>query len=326
MLGFGRNLLLTFVSLLFLVGLCEGGYRLYVRAFKPLYRPSSIPHLGWEFTPGFQRPPGGYLINRSGFRDRTNGEWPGWLPGVEKIIFLGDSITVGAGIPDYNQTYPALVEGFLREKSLPAQTANLAVEATNTLQHLSILKYKALPLGPDRIVLGYFLNDIEARAVEKQPPATEFILRHFRFGTFLITRLGTAIRNHRHQEGNRPDSLFQCPAYASGILRQFEGPARQNNEDILLRMAGECRQQGISFGMVVFPFESQIRGECSDFPQKRLAEFCRENNIPMLDLRPIFKETSFEKSLYDEKDDIHPNEEGHKAAARAIAEWLLSLR
>ena len=91
-------------------------------------------------------------------------------------------------------------------------------------------------------------------------------------------------------------------------------------------MADECRGEEIFFGVVLFPFESQIRGECPDFPQKQLAEFCRKNNIPILDLLPIFKEASAEKSLYLEKDDIHPNAGGHETTARAIAEWLRSLR
>jgi hypothetical protein len=58
-------------------------------------------------------------------------------------------------------------------------------------------------------------------------------------------------------------------------------------------------------------------------------ELCRENGLPFLDLQPLLIKEA--RRLYTEsgellwwRDDTHWNNEGHAAAARAVAEWMLA--
>jgi len=75
-------------------------YQGYVHFQKPLYRPSSIPNLGWELTPeaehvedNIEGTPITYIVNLSGFRDKTNGIWDKWESDDIKIAYIGNSVT-----------------------------------------------------------------------------------------------------------------------------------------------------------------------------------------------------------------------------------------
>lgn len=121
-------------------------YRGYVHFQKPLHRPSSFPHIGWELTPGAKTVeensegiPVEYLINSAGFRDKTSGSWNRWKPTDIKIAFIGDSVTYGSGV-EYDNTYPNKVESIFNKAGFHVRIANIGIDGTNTLQHLAIKK------------------------------------------------------------------------------------------------------------------------------------------------------------------------------------------
>lgn len=176
-------------------------YRGYVYFEKPIYRPSSFPNLGCELTPGakvleenIEGFPVTYLINLSGFRDITNGAWTQWKSDDLKVVFIGDSVTYGSGV-EFEDTYSNVVELFFAKKGLPVRTINLGISGFDTLQYFAILKNKAIPLNPDIIILGYFLNDTATRMTQKLPRILQYVLRHFHFGVFLISRIHTFLKN-----------------------------------------------------------------------------------------------------------------------------------
>lgn len=323
------NFLLCIFSLLAAILVCEMAYRGYLHFKKPLYRPSSYPHLGWEFTPGAEKTVRGreggkisYLINHLGFRDETRGTWKGWGPGDLKISFLGDSVTIGAEV-NYPDSYTALLQSAFPEISRPVKTVNLGLEASNTLQHLSLLQHRALPLGPDIVILGYFMNDVEERFVEKLPRGVEFLLRHFYFGTFLSYRIATAVRNQSLRTPTA-ESPSECGAYATSVLGRYKTLAWSKTAALIRSMAERCREKGVRFGVVLFPFEPQVRGVCPVRAQKLMAEFCSQNDIPFLDLTEAYRSESSRQRLYPLGDEIHPNRAGHRVARDAIKKWLAS--
>lgn len=181
-------------------------YRGYVRFMRPMYKPSSHPHMGWELTPGAKRFEDnvegiriGYLVNLSGFRDRTNGMWNRWIENDIKIAFIGDSVTYGAGV-EFVDTYSNIVELVLSEENISVRSVNFGISGFNALQYLAVLKYKALPLDPDIVILGYFLNDIHRRKTESLPKIFQYALRYYHFGPFLLKRITTFLENRRVQK------------------------------------------------------------------------------------------------------------------------------
>jgi len=55
-------------------------------------------------------------------------------------------------------------------------------------------------------------------------------------------------------------------------------------------------------------------------PQKRLAKFCKKNNITYIDLAPIFSKHN--PLPYSFPDPVHSNQPGHQIMAEAILQWM----
>jgi len=325
--------LLIFSAVLFCFFLTEGLFRIYVAVAKPLYRPSSIEGLGWEFTPhatnaarGTQPGPKAYLINNRGFRDNSNQDWTPWHSTDTKIIAVGDSVTAGPSV-SYSDTYSARLEEVLRQRTLPARVVNGGVDATNTRQQLAWLQHKGLPLKPDLVLLGYFMNDIETRSFENLPGFAQFFMRHFHFGVFLSQRIVQTIRNHRklsryevdfNPKTQRP---LVCGGYVLEILQAYQTEKWQKNTLWIQRMADLCRSNGIHFGVIIFPFEPQIRGICPLQAQSEIAQFLNQAGIPFLDMAESFRKIPSD-GFYIPGDPVHLSASGHRAVAEAIGEWL----
>lgn len=84
-----------------------------------------------------------------------------------RIVLLGDSFTMGWGVPQKN-LYADLLErklnryppqGFADDTKF--EVLNFGVGNYNTQQEVAMLNYKGLAFQPDLVLLGYFINDAE---------------------------------------------------------------------------------------------------------------------------------------------------------------------
>lgn len=85
--------------------------------------------------------------------------------GLNRIIFIGDSFTMGWGVEE-NESYPRVVETLLKNKmpTVPVETINAGFTAAGPSGYYLYLKNHALTLSPDIVVIGlYFGNDITSR-------------------------------------------------------------------------------------------------------------------------------------------------------------------
>ncbi|ODS30012.1 MAG: hypothetical protein SCARUB_04883 [Candidatus Scalindua rubra] len=332
------NILLLFLSVIVTLIFCELFYLGYVHFQKPLHRPSSIPNLGWELTPGaelvkdnIEGIPITYFVNLSGFRDKTKGIWDKWESDDIKIAYIGNSVTWGEGV-EYKDTYSGVIESTFSKTTLPIKTANFGIAGSNTLQHFAVLKNMALQLNPNIIILGYYLNDIERRRTQKLPSILQFILRHYHFSSFLMGRITTVLENWNAQiPANLPPKTEKiikketsCEGYAKRIINGYGTTAWEDTKAVILSMSELCRQEGVKFGVVIFPFETQVRGICPYTPQEMLSSFLSKNGISFLDIAKIFENYSSKTKLYLEGDIGHPNNLGHKIAGESISRWLIS--
>lgn len=318
-----------FLTLFFIpLFLCETGYRTFLAVQKPLMRPSSVPDLGWEGSPGAHRlvisPQGrkiDYWMNQKGFRDSNNGPWEIWKKEDRKILFLGDSVTEGADVL-WEEAYPAQVEKILNRSEEKARVVNWGVSATNSVQHLALLKYKALALGPDLVVLGYCLNDIETRFIEKRPWVVRKIWENLYFVQFLAYRLSSWLQNREFHHAKDARVVEAAVSdYQERILELYRPDIWQGAENTLKRMNEMCRAKGVPFAVVLFPFQKQVTGELGDSVQRQIGDFLDRENIPSLDILKVFKSRS-EDALYLQGDPIHLSPLGHRVAAEAIAGFL----
>jgi lysophospholipase L1-like esterase len=239
--------------------------------------------------------------NADGFRDD---EYPVSKGDRRRIVFLGDSLTLGWGV-EKEQTFEHVLEQRLNEAS-PTEILNLGVGNYNTTQEVHLLVDKGLKYDPDEVVLFYFINDAEPVPQRSRFPG----LGHYRVVTFYWSRL-KALNARLSRDGGFEE-------YYSALYRDgSEGWAR--SQRALLELKELSSEHGFGVKVVLLPELHQLE----DYPfaeeHARIAAFVREQGIPVLDLAPMFSGERQPQSLWVARDDAHPNARAH----RLIAEYTL---
>jgi len=170
-----KNLALSLITLLVIVGVCE----LVVRSFVPvrnvgpsftvydsfygktLKKSFSTRRITPEFTMHF-------TTNSEGFRGPELGSLS-----LRPILFLGDSFTMGYGVND-GEEFPALVRKALNARSLdPVPVINAGMGDNGNGRWVKFLRDKAKQYNPALVVLQIqandFLDNIRERLFELTP-------------------------------------------------------------------------------------------------------------------------------------------------------------
>ena len=168
--GFFINLLLVLISLLFVCIAGEIGFRFlggssftakYDRLPQgPLCRYDSL--LGWAGIPHKKGSLKGdedmevmhIAMNGEGFFDSQHQVTK--PPGKKRVLFLGDSFTIGFGVSRKNR-YTDRIREYLGPEY---EVINMGMWGWSTDQELLVLKEKGLKYSPDVVVLAMFLDDI----------------------------------------------------------------------------------------------------------------------------------------------------------------------
>src|SRR5204863_3148131 len=129
----------------------------YARDVK---RIATDPVIGHEHAPNRQAWLMGvdFRTNSKGLRDREISYER--VPGKLRIAMVGDSITVGWGVP-FDDTFSKRIERLYAAAGVDAEVINLGVGNYNTIQEVQAFLTEGVRYKPDVIVLNYFVNDAE---------------------------------------------------------------------------------------------------------------------------------------------------------------------
>jgi lysophospholipase L1-like esterase len=96
--------------------------------------------------------------NSKGLRDRefSYAKPPGRL----RVLMLGDSLTVGWGVP-VEDTFARRIEKMYADRGLDAEVINAGVGNYNTVQEVQYFLTRGFEYKPDIVVLNFFVNDAE---------------------------------------------------------------------------------------------------------------------------------------------------------------------
>jgi hypothetical protein len=96
--------------------------------------------------------------------------------GRKRILFIGDSYTLGWGVP-FDATASRRLEQLLRSEKGAPEVVNMGVGNYNSTMEVELFKRRGLALNPDLVVLMYYINDAE------EPPAlggfSYWLQKHF---------------------------------------------------------------------------------------------------------------------------------------------------
>src|SRR5262249_1808652 len=96
-------------------------------------------------------------INADGLRDRTHP--PEKPPGTYRLVALGDSVTLGAGIKP-EEAYPQVLEKLLWRSGRRGEVVNVGLWGWSTRQERTAYDRIVRRYKPDQVLLAVCLNDI----------------------------------------------------------------------------------------------------------------------------------------------------------------------
>ena len=282
-------------------------------------------------------------INSHGFRG------PGLRrdPHSARILFLGDSVAFGYGVPQ-ESTFVALLGKEWDRRSLAWEAVNGGVEDAGIVEERMLLEDMGEAVSPSAVVVCFYAND-------SRPPVgftQEFILedpvdrwlrthpqvlarsRLASFVHFRYRRLLTSLHLYRssiparfawvdlwRSESWREDtavldSLITLARYDWGAAWQEESWALVERE--LKRIRHWCIDHDVQLGVCYSPVQVEIEGPVrASTPAGVLATLCDAQGIPFLDLRSALR--GRERCFFDQ---CHYTPRGHRLVAMLLEEWL----
>jgi len=217
-----------------------------------------------------------------------------------RIVFLGDSLTLGWGV-EKNETFEHRLEGRLNAMR-PTEIINLGVGNYNTTQEVNLLIEKGLKLQPDQVVLFYFINDAEPVPQRSRFPG----LGHYRTATFYWSRLKTL-------RAQLSDTIGFREYYAA--LYQQGSDGWRATQDAFRKLHDLSVTQGFKLSVVLLPELHELREYPFTEEHARVVSFLSEIGVPALDLAPRFQGEADPQSLWVSRDDAHPNARAHALIA-----------
>jgi HEAT repeat protein len=211
-------------------------------------------------------------FNRDGLRDRTHTvEKP---DDVWRVAFLGDSVTLGAGLRP-EQAYPQVIQARLDAEGRGTEVFSVALWGWSTRQQRIAWERIARKYRQDQVVLAVCLNDIpELHNNLAQPPRLLAAL-HNRSALVraAVNAEGRAIANVE-QLFFEPEAPRVREAFA-----QFFAEVRALHKSV--------KDDGAQLDVIVFPFRFQLApGPPPPVAQARIAEFCAKEGLRCFDLLP----------------------------------------
>lgn len=272
-----------------------------------------------ELRPTFDRPDTGYPPHP----DRRH-PWSGVDGELLRVAVIGDSFTTGFG-NQWHDSYPRRLEQLLNlnADAVPAEVRVWAKNGTNTSQQLAFLE-EVLEYGPDLMILGIFLNDVEDRGdprvrkflEDMQPRAPTgwkgSILRSSRALAWIHLRLDS-MRCYREALAFQEYCLQ--PGYPG--FKRFRRAIR--------RFAAVAGREDIDLVAVIWPSMGGLGRAYPHLPAHlRIRSVLRRAKVPYLELLGAFEnKSSLRMALYPDIDN-HASELAHRIGATAIFEFLLA--
>ena len=299
--------------------------------------------LGWRLRPGATAPWGGVqmTINSRGLRGPEISYSRDALK--PRLLYLGDSVTVGYGLPEYDQAYPFRVDGLLeKELGLEVETVNAAVNGYSPWQEQIFLEREGLKYQPDLVIVGFVLNDVTeplglarfggtgmGHQLDRSYFSADNWLQHNSALYFLADRLNARLR---FGPDVRKGAVAHELVGVEALTKSPESPRVREGWSLALssleKIRELCASNRVPLAIVIFPFTFQFENpKALAAPQKKLKSFCEAKGIACLDLLPLIasylrSEQDSPQALFLDAD--HLSVRGSRVAARLVVDWLRS--
>jgi lysophospholipase L1-like esterase len=320
-----------------------------------LVRASSNARRGYELVPGAEGPGWGakVAVNSHGFRGP---ERELAAPGRVRWIALGDSVTFGNDLA-YEETWPAVLERELAARGAAVDVLNLGLGGYDTGQELATLEELGLAFEPQRVVLGFCVNDLGVVSMSMESAFDEADRGRLLYASRIAQwwRVESADRAARLALAEKNREAAYAHAFATEILPPEDWLAGQERfarlraavaaepsaeQDLASRripprwyasaarvgrfawamgaLAELAQREKFDVHVLLIPYlEEDARIEEG---YQLVAELARAQGFTVIDPRREFRTRGFGELRIRAEDPVHPNAEGHGLLAQALVE------
>ncbi len=243
---------------------------------------------------------------------------------VLRVVVVGDSMTFGNGVGE-KETYPYQLEEWFSDHASgwSASSANLGVPSYNTEQVAIQLEEMGLPLEPDLVIYGFFVNDAAPKgtAISWARPDPG-IIQSLTEGSYLIRFLQ-----------NQIPLLLTTVRKGLGITARSEGyieyfregtPTWNACQNSLQSMRNLCQDAGIPFAVVLIPFWVDFENYPWEDCHRIVADELEELNVPVLDLAQAWADEGVNgRDYWIDIHQSHPTGEGYRLLVDTVGPFLL---
>jgi len=316
---------------------------------SPIFRLTDARYR-YELRPGIRRYRGRIDINALGLRGPEIPDVP--APDEFRVLFIGDSVTFAGEVP-YEAGFPAKVQQVLRHLPEPRFSAtrslNGGVPGYSPFNELHWLHDKGPLLHADAIVIQFCLNDVVdplpqwnltlGYAVSPDIVPEDAIPSPSRHRWVVWFQFLRRFRLARRVESvwARQPTIGGWPAYVTAeqpvsiaVYSNRRAPEIRWLRRTYMTLIAEAKRLTPHVLIVFVPLAYQlVPGYPVHSPQEVMAGIARDNNVPLLDLTPALRELgpvrTYRPGRPGAPDIWHLSEEGHEAAAQAIAATLRAM-
>jgi len=318
------NLLATLISLVLAVFSLELLTRLVVddgmqfdlemwKYARDIKQVAADPLIGHEHAPNRQARLMGvdFRTNSQGLRDREFSVER--VPGKLRIAMLGDSLTVGWGVP-VDDTFAKRIERMYAAAGIDAEVINFGVGNYNTVQEVQAFLAKGYRYRPDIVVLNYFVNDAELLEPVRSPSP---LMRACYACVFLAGRGDAVVRQFL---GGMDWAQYYLSLYGDGTSQGWvEAKAA------IGRLAEATKASGAKLVIANLPELHDVKdyrfGRITDLVRQAAAEY----GAVFVDVLPAIADQPSSK-LWVTPPDPHPNAYANELIAQALFAALQKLR
>lgn len=264
-----------------------------------------------------------WKFNNIGFRDRSVQIIK--PENVFRIIVLGDSMIMGAGVEEY-ETIPRQMEKIFQENDPKAKTfievINLGMFGYGAMEYRSVMQEWGVKLKPDLVIVGTFSNDARddfyfnkdrkytylKSVADMVPYQVNQILKKSYLYLFLLTKYYNFIKTYQFQGSEKDNAVIPTEGY------ELTGQAIND----IKRMSDGV---GAEFLLVGIPDFDETINNVERVRDDKLRQISG-NGINFFDLEVVIRNIKDRINYYLNKKDTHFSPYGNREIAKILVDYL----
>ena len=354
-----QNMLLFFGSTFFILIICEILVRIFFnqtaytvssypeRMFDSKSETRLRPNFKGEFAPGeFSA---SIHINSIGLRDNE----PISDTSIYRILGLGDSFTFGHGV-EAEESFIEILENKLNKEE-KTDILNAGIPGTGPDHYLKLYNHIKKSYKSDHVLFCLFIgNDLNDLKLKKNKGGDRnnnakkednsgssfktFLRKNVHLYSFVVDRAKTIpfVRKFLVNSGIAHGMIGN---YIIDVLKPKLSIEYEKRWAYLFQIIKNTQDINNNLTIVLIPTREQVYPDRLnkaiqqlgynkkdieiDFPNRKIVDFCKSNNINCIDLLPVFIKSSRTKKMYFDIDP-HFNKLGHEMAAQIIYSKLMT--